>query len=45
MREVQSWIEIAFDNIGIGQMFVNFPDLSLPNLKKSIAEIDQMTVS
>ena len=45
MREIRSWIEIAFDNIGIGQLFVNFPDLSLPNLNKSITEIDQMSVT
>jgi hypothetical protein len=45
MREVRSWFEIAFDNIGIGQLYVNFPDLSLPNLNKSIAEINQMSVS
>jgi len=45
MREIRSWVEIAFDNIGIGQLFVNFPDLNLPNLNKSIDDIDQMTVS
>ena len=45
MREIRSWIEIAFDNIGIRQLFVNFPDLSLPNLNKSITEIDQMSVT
>jgi hypothetical protein len=47
-EEVRSWLEISFENIGVKQLYINYPTTVLPQCppddvvyRMSTSEVDQ----